>query len=52
MNDYEFSNLLFKLRTKAKLTQKDLKDKLSISNKTIPKCENGKAKPPTNTLKK
>ena len=52
MNDYKFGNLLYKLRTKANLTQNDLAQKLCVSNKAISKWENGKAKPTTDTLKK
>lgn len=52
MNDYEFGNLLYELRTKANLTQNDLASKLNVTNKAISKWENGKAKPTINTLKK
>ena len=52
MNDYNFGNLLYKLRMKANLTQEDLANKLGVTNKAISKWENGKAKPTTNMLKK
>ena len=52
MNDYDFGNLLYELRNKAKLTQKDLAIKLGITNKAVSKWENGKAKPTTEILKK
>ena len=52
MNDYEFGNLLYSLRTKANLTQESLANKLGVSNKAISKWENGKAKPTTDMLKK
>lgn len=52
MNDYNFGNLLFELRTKSNLTQTELAQKLGVTNKAISKWENGKAKPTTNTLKK
>lgn len=52
MNDYNFGNLLYELRTKSKLTQGELAIKLGVTNKAISKWENGKAKPTTDTLKK
>lgn len=52
MNDYNFGNLLYELRTKANLTQKELAEKLGVTNKAISKWENGSAKPTTDTLKK
>ena len=52
MNDYEFGNLLYDLRTKANLTQEALAIKLGVTNKAISKWENGKAKPTTDMLKK
>lgn len=52
MNDYNFGNLLYELRIKANLTQKQLAIKLGITNKAVSKWENGKAKPTTDILKK
>ena len=52
MNDYNFGNLLYKLRNKANLTQNELAKKLGITNKAVSKWENGKAKPTTDILKK
>jgi len=52
MNDYNFGNLLYKLRNKANLTQKELAIRLGITNKAVSKWENGKAKPTTDILKK
>ena len=52
MNDYGFGNLLYELRLKANLTQKELADKLGVTNKAISKWENGNAKPTTDMLKK
>ena len=52
MNDYDFGNLLYELRNKANLTQKELAKKLGITNKAVSKWENGKAKPTTDILKK
>lgn len=51
MNNYEFGNLLYKLRMKSNLTQEELAKKLNITNKAISKWENGRAIPNTNTLK-
>ena len=52
MNDYNFGNLLYKLRTNSNLTQKELAERLGVTNKAISKWENGSAKPTTDTLKK
>lgn len=52
MNDYNFGNLLYELRVKAKLTQEQLANKIGVTNKAISKWENGKAKPTTEMLKK
>lgn len=51
MNDYNFGNLLYKLRIEANLTQNELAQKLNVTNKAISKWENGKSKPTLNTLK-
>ena len=52
MNDYNFGNLLYELRSNANLTQEELANKLGVTNKAISKWENGKAKPTTDMLKK
>lgn len=52
MSDYKFGNLLYDLRMKANLTQKELAFKLGVTNKAISKWENGRAKPTTDMLKK
>jgi len=52
LNDYSFGNLLYELRTKSNLNQKELANKLGVTNKAISKWENGNAKPTTNMLKK
>lgn len=52
MNDYEFGNHIYRLRTNAGLTQEELAWQLGVSNKAVSKWETGKAKPVTNTLRK
>lgn len=52
MNDYNFGNFIYQLRTKLNLTQEKLAKKLGVTNKAISKWENGKAKPTTEMLKK
>ena len=52
MNDYEFGNLIYELRTKAQFSQFQLAAELGVSDKAVSKWENGKAKPATDTLKK
>ena len=52
MNDYNFGNRLYDLRTKAKLSQDDLAKMLDVSNKAVSKWETGKAKPNLDTLNK
>lgn len=45
MQDFDFGNRLYQLRKKAGLSQKQLGDKVGLSNKTVSKWENGLAKP-------
>ena len=52
MNDYDFGNYIYHLRTKAGFTQNELAEKLGVTNKAVSKWENGKTKPTTNTLRK
>lgn len=51
MNDYKFGSYLMGLRKGLRLSQKDLAEKLNISNKAISKWENGAAKPGIEKLK-
>lgn len=50
MNDFNFGNYIYDLRTKAKLSQEDLAKHLNVSNKAISKWENGKSKPSLEVL--
>ena len=52
MNDYNFGNYIYHLRSKAGFTQNELAEKLGVTNKAVSKWESGKAKPTTNTLRK
>ena len=52
MNDYDFGNKIYQLRTRSRMSQSELAAKLGVTNKAVSKWETGKAKPVTNTLKK
>ncbi len=52
MNDYIFGNYIFEKRAEAGLSQRQLAGLLKVSEKTISKWENGKAKPRPEVLKK
>ena len=52
MNDYEFGNYLYQLRTNAGLSQSQLAQQLGVTNKAVSKWENGNAKPSTEKLRK
>ena len=52
MNDYNFGNYIYHLRSKAGFTQNELAEKLGVTNKAVSKWESGKTKPTTNTLRK
>ncbi len=52
MRDYEFGNLVYKLRKDKGLTQSQLGEKLGVSNKAVSKWENGVAKPNVDLLYK
>lgn len=45
MNDYNFGNYLYKLRTDKKISQSELASKLGVTNKAVSKWENGAAYP-------
>lgn len=51
MRDYDFGNLLYKLRIESGYTQKDIADMLGVTDKAVSKWENGIAKPTTNNIK-
>ena len=50
MNDYQFGNFLFTLRTEKGLSQSQLGEMLGVTNKAVSKWENGTAKPSTKLL--
>lgn len=52
MNDYEFGNRLYDLRTKFGLSQAELAARVGVTNKAVSKWENGKAKPTTDVIRK
>ncbi len=52
MHDYSFGNTLFQLRRRAGMTQKELAQRLNVTDKAVSKWENGRAKPTTDTLRK
>lgn len=52
MNDYNFGNKIYELRTARGYSQKHLAKKLGISDKAISKWETGAAKPETETLRR
>lgn len=52
MNDFEFGNFICDRRRKAGMTQAELAQRLDVTDKTVSKWENGKAKPTTDTLRK
>ena len=45
MTEYEFGNRLCRLRERAGLSQKELGEKVGVTNKAVSKWENGQAKP-------
>ncbi len=50
MRDYEFGNLIYSLRKRKNLTQKQLGEILNVSDKTVSKWETGATKPNVETL--
>ena len=52
MNDYTFGNRILELRQRCGLSQRELAEKVGVTNKAVSKWETGKAKPTTNGLRK
>lgn len=52
MNDYNFGNKIFELRTDANLSQSQLAEIIGVTNKAVSKWETGKSKPTTNAIRK
>ncbi len=52
MNDYSFGNKMLDLRIKAGLSQKELAQKVGVSNKSVSKWETGISKPTINVIRK
>ena len=52
MNDYNFGNFLYTLRTEKNLSQTQLAQMLGVTNKAVSKWENGASKPNTNLIPK
>lgn len=52
MNDYQFGNFLYELRSEKGLSQAELGALLGVTNKAVSKWENGSAKPNTNLIPK
>ena len=52
MNDYEFGNYLYELRSKAGYTQRQVALLSGVTDKAVSKWENGRSKPTTETLRK
>ncbi len=50
MNDYNFGNFLYSLRTEKGLSQLQLGQMLGVTNKAVSKWENGSAKPNTKLI--
>lgn len=52
MNDYEFSNYIYRLRSMSKMSQSELASKIGVTNKAVSKWEVGAAKPSMETIRK
>ena len=52
MNDYTFGNKISELRRGLNLSQRELAEKVGVTNKAVSKCETGKSKPTTNVIRK
>lgn len=50
--EFSLASLLIEARTRAKLTQSELADKMGTSQSTIARLESGKAAPSLSTLRK
>ncbi|MBQ7203320.1 MAG: helix-turn-helix domain-containing protein [Eubacterium sp.] len=50
MDNYEFAKRIYELRSEKGISQKELGDMLSVSNKAVSKWENGESMPKTTTL--
>ena len=52
MNDYDFGNYIYELRSQAGLSQAELASQIGVTNKAVSKWEVGKAKPGVETVRK
>lgn len=52
MNDYEFGNYIYRLRSMSKMSLAELASKIGVTNKAVSKWEVGAAKPSTETIRK
>ena len=52
MNDYQFGNYIYTLRTRAGLSQSELAAAIGVSNKAVSNWEVGKAKPSIEVIRK
>ena len=52
MNDYEFGNRLYNMRSKCKMSQSDLGKLVGVSDKAVSKWETGKSKPGIDIMNK
>lgn len=52
MNDYNFGNYIYKLRTRAGFSQAELASQIGVTNKAVSKWEVGRAKPSVETVRK
>lgn len=52
MNDYIFGSKILELRRSLNLSQRELAEKVGVTNKAVSKWETGKSKPTTNVIRK
>lgn len=52
MNDYNFGNYIYRLRTRAGFSQAELASQIGVTNKAVSKWEVGRAKPSVETVRK